>query len=656
MKNGYYLSSYSFIGDLAYLKSISLRHDQSLSLWRKDGDQITLVHFWELERISGYKHHSVSFYDTAHAQRIINHLLGKINLSLDDIIEVWGTPGLSHPGHQSWQGPYSHFPHHSVMHLFSSLLLDSQIFNNHPIIALAVDGGPDRVIDYDAGDKNYYVGGYSNHGKIELFSTPSPGVLWALMRLRYGINEGSLMALGSASRSEAHLCTLSPPPVFNKKDIFNLGEWFDHLADHIEALNDKDVGVWLNGFDGRFSVADNRISMMVKIIHRISIKMMEQTIDGILQRFQLKASDTYLALSGGYALNCPTNTHLMHKYGFRGFIAPPCANDSGLSLGIGLYAFHSRLKSFNFRLSRADHGDRDENLQTATTDSALSPFIKDIAPVQIEQAVDDLLQTPTIWFDGRAEMGPRALGHRSLLADPRTLESRDRLNHIKQRQWWRPVAPIILEEYLDDWFEAAFPSPFMLHTFNIKAEKRHQVPAIRHLDESARVQTVNQTDNPMLYQLLTAFHQRTGVPILCNTSLNDRGEPIINSIGEALNFALRKRMQVVYVNQQRVMLKDMEAYRETSPAVRDGLKLFKEGVADPQAMEKRLNAGQLSRYQLIFYYHNPRLHRYDPGDPADADKIRRMIDRIRRQFQHRADFQFLNLWHFVEHNRSGPLD
>lgn len=148
---------------------------------------------------------------------------------------------------------------------------------------------------------------------------------------------------------------------------------------------------------------------------------------------------------------------------------------------------------------------------------------------------------PIVWYDGQSESGPRALGHRSIIADPRSIRNKDLINLYKQRQWWRPVAPIILEDFLEEWFENAYPSPYMLNNFVIRQEKKELVPAILHLDLTARVQTINQESDEALYHVIQNFYERTGIPIVCNTSLNDRGEPIIETVEQAFNFALRKK-------------------------------------------------------------------------------------------------------------------
>ena len=131
------------------------------------------------------------------------------------------------------------------------------------------------------------------------------------------------------------------------------------------------------------------------------------------------------------------------------------------------------------------------------------------------------------WFQGRMEFGPRALGARSILASPISPTMQARLNEIKDREDFRPVAPVVTEEAAADWFVDAIPSPFMLFVFDVRPDKVDRIPAVRHVDGTARIQTVNRAQHPVYHDLLKAFEELTGVPVLVNTSFNTRGEPIV---------------------------------------------------------------------------------------------------------------------------------
>ena len=214
--------------------------------------------------------------------------------------------------------------------------------------------------------------------------------------------------------------------------------------------------------------------------------------------------------------------------------------------------------------------------------------------------------------------------------DPRTNKTKDILNDIKQRQWWRPVAPIIMLEHLDEWFEDAIPSPYMLQTFQVKKDKLNIVPAIEHLDYSARVQTMKKSDNPRLYRVLEYFYKKTGVPIVCNTSLNDKGEPIINNINEALNFALRKNMPIMYVNGIRIKLKNHSLYREKNFMKRPIRFLVYSNEEERQQMADQQNPLQLSNEFLKWKYRFYSFRNYDVSNPSDVEKMKKIIGKLGR--------------------------
>ncbi|MGL5440439.1 MAG: hypothetical protein ACRDA4_08710 [Filifactoraceae bacterium] len=147
MKHSYYLSTYLFINELAFLTDIDLRHDMNVSLWKKTGDKIDLLRYWELERVTGLKQHRKAFYDVNQAKMFINELLKEFDLTLNDIEEVWGTPELSTGNDLDFMEQFPEYCHHSMGHMFGSVLMDSEIFFNEKIVSIVVDGAPDNVIE-----------------------------------------------------------------------------------------------------------------------------------------------------------------------------------------------------------------------------------------------------------------------------------------------------------------------------------------------------------------------------------------------------------------------------------------------------------------------------------------------------------------------------
>jgi carbamoyltransferase len=166
----------------------------------------------------------------------------------------------------------------------------------------------------------------------------------------------------------------------------------------------------------------------------------------------------------------------------------------------------------------------------------------------VERAARDIADGLVVgWFQGRMEFGPRALGNRSILADPRRAEMKDVLNErIKKRESFRPFAPAILAEHIGDYFAQEHPSPAMLMVYDVKADRRSEIPAVTHVDGSGRVQTVTRESNPRFYELIHAFHKLTGVPIVLNTSFNEN-EPIVCTPRDAIDCFLNTRIDVLFI-------------------------------------------------------------------------------------------------------------
>lgn len=631
--DGNYLSTYLDIDPLRHLLGHVTRHDQSIALWRKSQNRIELVHYWELERITGIKKHYKAFYSVEDAKSFINRLLSQYGLSLEDMVEIWGTPQIEKYIEPKATNIFPDIPRHSLYHLFSSLMSDTELFHHDNIISLAVDGSPDPISSPDFIIEDWYTGCVSVKGKIDVFPVSSPGMLWNSAKKHFGIEEGSLMALGSAVKSEAYLDIQESVRIMRFEDLEN-AKWLNDVIGEISSFTQEDQGIKFNFFDPVFTEEENKIGMVVKVLHQMSLQMMSQNLDTIIEKYKLNPSDFYLSLSGGYSLNCPTNSYLMKKYGFKGFIAPPCVSDTGLALGIGLYEFYVQNPQFKFCLNSAYYGNAHAT-KAFLGHNEFKHFIKDIAEFDMTQALIDIKSEVVVWFDDRAEIGPRALGNRSLLADPRNNLSKERLNLIKKRQWWRPVAPIILECCINDWFEDSFPSPFMLQAFYIKKDKADVVPAVIHLDGSARIQTINSNRHQLLYKFLEAFYKDTDVPLFCNTSLNDKGEPIIDTIDEAFNFALRKGLSILYINGTRIELHNHNEYRELEMLSRTKFYKFSNEKERLKLLAEN-NPYNLSEEELFIYCTIGQLRiEYDITDKADAENLKRYARVVSKQKTYR---------------------
>ncbi|TMK85937.1 MAG: carbamoyltransferase [Actinobacteria bacterium] len=255
-----------------------------------------------------------------------------------------------------------------------------------------------------------------------------------------------------------------------------------------------------------------------------------------------------VCLAGGVALNCVANGRVRASTGFRDVFVQPAAHDGGTSLGAAAYVHHQVLGGK--RTYVMDHAYLGPDFTEASCRVALEsrgvPYTEMDGDRLVATAAGDLADGRVVgWFQGRMEFGPRALGNRSILADPRRPEMKEVLNsRIKHREPFRPFAPSILEDQTGRFFEDAYPSPFMLMAYPVRRDKRSEIPAPTHIDGTGRVQTVRPSQNRLYAELLEAFGRRTGVPVLLNTSFNEN-EPICCTPQEAVDTFRRTRMDVL---------------------------------------------------------------------------------------------------------------
>ncbi|EHR60233.1 carbamoyltransferase family protein [Saccharomonospora cyanea] len=263
-------------------------------------------------------------------------------------------------------------------------------------------------------------------------------------------------------------------------------------------------------------------------------KVTEEVLLDLARWLHERTGHTDLAMAGGTALNCVANTRLYDEGPFERVWVQPAAGDAGTALGAALQL-------------AADFGEAIEPMSGADlgrgwTDDELEDWLRrarvpyercdDIAETVADALADDAI---VAWFQGRAEFGPRALGHRSLLAHPGRSENLERLNDVKGREQFRPVAPMVLADRASELFSRGpIPSPYMLFVHDVDPRWRDRIPAVTHVDGTARIQTVDSADEPLLARMLSAFERRTGLPTVVNTSLNTAGRPMVDDPRDAL--------------------------------------------------------------------------------------------------------------------------
>ncbi len=280
---------------------------------------------------------------------------------------------------------------------------------------------------------------------------------------------------------------------------------------------------------------------------------LEEVYLGMLRKLAERTKLKAVCLAGGVAFNCVANGKIFDATPFEQVYVHPAAGDAGLAVGAALYVWHQILR--NPRAFVMEHaywgpGYSTEALRRTIDASSLASKGFAIAELREEELMS---KTAAIiaggnilgWFQGRAEWGPRALGNRSIVADPRRPEMKDILNQrIKHREIFRPFAPSILAEATGEWFEKSHPSPFMTLAYSVRPEKRDKIPAPTHVDGTGRLQTVTREANPRYHALIGAFRDLTGVPVVLNTSFNDN-EPIVCKPEEALDCFLRTQMDAL---------------------------------------------------------------------------------------------------------------
>ncbi len=256
-----------------------------------------------------------------------------------------------------------------------------------------------------------------------------------------------------------------------------------------------------------------------------------------------------LALAGGVAFNSLANGKITARTPFKNIYIQPAAGDSGTALGAAAYVYHcleGQPRTFTMDHAYLGPGFSEEQLEAALTGAGL-PFRKLEEEELFRRTAEAVARGLVVgWFQGRMEYGPRALGNRSILADPRRKDMKDILNHrVKSRESFRPFAPSVLEEKAGEYFEMDCPaSPYMLKVFPVREEKRDLIPAITHRDGTARVQTVSKQSNPRYWAVIDEFGNQTGIPMVLNTSFNEN-EPIVCTPEEAVNCYLKTRIDVL---------------------------------------------------------------------------------------------------------------
>lgn len=284
-------------------------------------------------------------------------------------------------------------------------------------------------------------------------------------------------------------------------------------------------------------------------------EVLEETVLELLSWFHAETQEDNLCLAGGVALNCVMNARIRDEGPFKQVWVQPASGDAGTALGAALWtdAKERGNKRRVFRMDTAYLGPQFNNDEIETYLKSVKAHYRKTDTVAEETA--KLLAGNKIigWFQGRMEFGPRALGSRSILASPLEPFMQNKLNALKDREDFRPVAPAVLEEEANKWFEPREPSPFMLFVHTVSGDKANRIPAVTHVDRTARIQTVNRKHNPLYYHVIKQFFKMTGVPVVVNTSFNTRSEPIVATPQDAVSCFYTSPLDVLVIGSYLLM-------------------------------------------------------------------------------------------------------
>ena len=310
-------------------------------------------------------------------------------------------------------------------------------------------------------------------------------------------------------------------------------------------------------FSDLFGIAPRKEDSNAKQIHYDIAASAQLVLEEILLRManhvHKKTGMKNLCLGGGVALNGVVNYRILKEGPFENLHIPPSPGDGGSAIGCAQYLYYCHEKNKRKVEQNAERIQNNVYVGPSYSNDEIKSFL-DMNKIQYKHLEKDSLLETTAqliaegnvvgWYQGKMEWGPRALGNRSILADPRNAEMKDILNEkIKHRESFRPFAPCILEEHLSEYFDIDIPSPYMLLVAPVK--KPEKIPAVTHVDGTSRLQTVSKYTNPLFYDLINEFYKTTNIPVLINTSMNVRGEPIVNTIEQAYNMIVKTDMDYI---------------------------------------------------------------------------------------------------------------
>lgn len=432
---------------------------------------------------------------------------------------------------------------------------------------LTLDGvGEWATTSYGLGDGNTIT----IHGELNF--PHSLGLLYSAFTYFTGfkVNSAEYKVMGLAPYGEPRYVQRILDHLIDLKDdgSFRMNmDYFDYCAG-LRMTNDRFAEL----FDGPPRQPESKLTQREMDLARSLQEVTEEAMLRLARHVHKDTGEKNLVLAGGVALNCVGNGRLLREGPFENLWIQPAAGDAGGALGAALFGWYGYLQNPRQVQENGRDSQRGSYLGPVYSDQEIEHYLhmneieyRKVDDDELADVVADLIANENVigWFQGRMEFGPRALGARSIIGDARSSKMQSIMNlKIKYRESFRPFAPSVLEERVSDYFEIDTPSPYMLLVAGVKEDRRipmtreqerlfgidklnvsrSDIPAVTHIDYSARIQTVSREDNPLYYDLIKAFERKTGCPVIINTSFNVRGEPIVCRPAEAYKCFMRTEM------------------------------------------------------------------------------------------------------------------
>lgn len=552
-----------------YVLGISAYLCDSSAALVKDGQLVGAI---EEEKLVGRKHtgelpvnairyllklENISFSDIDHVAYFfkpflgLHHRLWMIIKNLPGSLTFYQTHGgmwqnmvkVKDHLNQAFQGEKPKFKFHNVAHHLSHAASSFLLSDFEEAAVLTVDGSGEWASTMMCVGRKNKVYPFK-----EIHFPHSLGYLYASVTEYLGFKpnsgEGKVMGLASYGRPR-YIDSFRKLVLLKEKGRYQLDlSYFDYYKHGISSTQNRP---WVSKkFISEFGpprVPESKLEPRHEDMAASLQQVLEEAMLHMVNFLYAETKMENLCLAGGVALNSVANGILIKRTKFKRIFIQPAAGDGGTSVGAAFYVYNCILNQ-----PRSQHPETvfigpefsEKEIQAAVESHGLR--YEKVNPTEVGAR---LLTKGKIlgWFQGRIEFGPRALGNRSIIADPRKGEMKDIINaRVKFRESFRPFAPSILEERLAEYFDYDHPSPTMLLVYNVLPEKRNVIPAVTHVDGTGRVQSISRRDNPLYYDLISRFNDLTGVPVILNTSFNVRGKPIVCTPEQALDCFVKTDM------------------------------------------------------------------------------------------------------------------